>query len=79
MFKRIMKSIIGHIEALFLIMFLWMVAGWNYDTEVEKVFMMTLSRLCISLILLERVLEAIQCAKDVGVKMPWSRRKGDKA
>ena len=73
MFKRIMKSIIGHIEALFLIMFLWMVEGWNYDTEAGKIFMSTLSRLCISLILLERVIEAIECAKDVGVKMPWDR------
>lgn len=76
MFKRIMESIIGHIKALFLIMFLWMVEGLNYDTEVVRIFMSTLSRLCISLILLERVIEAIECAKDVGVKMPWSRKRG---
>ena len=75
MFKRIMENIIGHIKALFLIMFLWMVEGWNYDTEVGKILMSTLSRLCISLILLDRVLEAIQCAKDVGVKMPWDRKR----
>lgn len=80
MFKRIMESIIGHIEALFLIMFLKMIADWN-DLGPAKGIMTWLMNGGINAILFYRLLEAIQCAEDIGIKMPWSRwrKKNDDA